>query len=293
MAGGRRAAAALPSAIDAYSRTDESLIEQDSRHRRGSSSSCSPPPARGYWFGTQRAPRRPARPRPAPRRRQGRPRPAAAGRSPSKRPRSRLQPMPQTITAVGSLRSDESVTLRPEVAGRISAIRFQEGQRVAQGRAARAARPCGQRRPKCEQAQRQPDARQEQVRPRRRPRQEQLHLGPGEGRGREQPARSREADAAARPRRSSPRRRSRRRSPASSACASCRVGDYVKEGADIVNLESIDPLKVDFRVPEIYLRAGAGRASRCRSRSTRCPARRSTARCSRSIRWSTPPAARS
>ena len=42
-------------------------------------------------------------------------------------------PMPQTITAVGSLRSDESVTLRPEVAGRISAIRFQEGQRVAKG----------------------------------------------------------------------------------------------------------------------------------------------------------------
>ncbi len=32
------------------------------------------------------------------------------------------------------------------------------------------------------------------------------------------------------------------------------VGDYVKEGADIVNLESIDPLKVDFRVPETYLR---------------------------------------
>ena len=32
------------------------------------------------------------------------------------------------------------------------------------------------------------------------------------------------------------------------------VGDYVKEGADLVNLESIDPLKVDFRVPEIYMR---------------------------------------
>ena len=41
--------------------------------------------------------------------------------------------LPQTITAVGSLRSDESVTLRPEVAGRISAIGFQEGQRVAKG----------------------------------------------------------------------------------------------------------------------------------------------------------------
>jgi hypothetical protein len=35
---------------------------------------------------------------------------------------------------------------------------------------------------------------------------------------------------------------------------SVSVGDYVKEGADIVNLESVDPLKVDFRVPEIYLR---------------------------------------
>ena len=38
-----------------------------------------------------------------------------------------LQPMPQAITAVGSMRSDESITVRPEVAGRISAIKFQEG----------------------------------------------------------------------------------------------------------------------------------------------------------------------
>ena len=41
--------------------------------------------------------------------------------------------MPQTITAVGSLRSDESVTLRPEVAGRIAEIRFKEGQQVTKG----------------------------------------------------------------------------------------------------------------------------------------------------------------
>jgi len=34
---------------------------------------------------------------------------------------------------------------------------------------------------------------------------------------------------------------------------SVSIGDYVKEGADLVNLESIDPLKVDFRVPEMYL----------------------------------------
>ncbi len=42
------------------------------------------------------------------------------------------------------------------------------------------------------------------------------------------------------------------------------VGDYVKEGADLVNLESIDPMKVDFRVPEIYLRRCRS-GSRCRS----------------------------
>jgi membrane fusion protein (multidrug efflux system) len=32
------------------------------------------------------------------------------------------------------------------------------------------------------------------------------------------------------------------------------LGDYVKEGADLVNLEAVDPLKVDFRVPEVYLK---------------------------------------
>ena len=36
----------------------------------------------------------------------------------------------QSITAVGSLRSDESVVIRPEVAGRIAEILFSEGARV-------------------------------------------------------------------------------------------------------------------------------------------------------------------
>ena len=42
-------------------------------------------------------------------------------------------PLTEQVTAVGSLRSDESITLRPEVAGRISAIQFREGERVAKG----------------------------------------------------------------------------------------------------------------------------------------------------------------
>ena len=62
----------------------------------------------------------------------------------------------------------------------------------------------------------------------------------------------------------------------------------------MVNLESIDPLKVDFRVPEIYMRAGAGRARRCTITLDALPGktyRRQGARAS--IRWSTRPAARS
>jgi len=34
---------------------------------------------------------------------------------------------------------------------------------------------------------------------------------------------------------------------------SVSVGDYVSEGQDLAPLEAIDPLKVDFRVPEMYL----------------------------------------
>ena len=47
--------------------------------------------------------------------------------------RSRPVRMSQGLTAVGSLRSDESVTVRPEVAGSISEIAFREGQRVTKG----------------------------------------------------------------------------------------------------------------------------------------------------------------
>ncbi|TMG98857.1 MAG: efflux transporter periplasmic adaptor subunit, partial [Betaproteobacteria bacterium] len=81
--------------------------------------------AAGYWFGTQRT---------------SGTAPTAAG-TVSAAPKSggassavaveaikvAVQPMPQSITAVGSLRSDESITVRPEVAGRISEILFKEG----------------------------------------------------------------------------------------------------------------------------------------------------------------------
>src|SRR5687768_11753864 len=39
--------------------------------------------------------------------------------------------MPQALSAVGSLRSDETIIVRPEIAGRVAEIHFKEGERVA------------------------------------------------------------------------------------------------------------------------------------------------------------------
>ncbi|MDQ3494699.1 MAG: efflux transporter periplasmic adaptor subunit, partial [Pseudomonadota bacterium] len=45
----------------------------------------------------------------------------------------RLEPLEVGLSTVGSLRADESVVIRPEVAGRITRIQFQEGGRVERG----------------------------------------------------------------------------------------------------------------------------------------------------------------
>ena len=41
--------------------------------------------------------------------------------------------IPRQISAIGTLRSDESVTIRPEVPGRVAQFHFSEGKRVKQG----------------------------------------------------------------------------------------------------------------------------------------------------------------
>ena len=95
-------------------------------------------------------------------------------------------PMPQTITAVGSLRSDESVTLRPEVAGRVNAIGFQEGRPVAKGVTLVKLDPAINE-AEVLQAKANLTLAKSQVRARDRLAETGLHLGPGERRGGEQP----------------------------------------------------------------------------------------------------------
>jgi membrane fusion protein, multidrug efflux system len=66
--------------------------------------------------------------------------PGAAGGPPGGMPpmqvetvRVRAQPLPNEFETVGTLRADESVMLRPEVAGEIETVNFNEGERVAAG----------------------------------------------------------------------------------------------------------------------------------------------------------------
>ena len=204
----------------------------------------------GYWFGTRQAAPSAAPPAASTA-------PAKAQAAPLNGPpmtveatKVMLQALPQTITAVGSLRSDESITVRPEVAGRISVIGFQEGQRVAKGATL---------------VRLDPAINQAEVQQARA----NLKLA--------QSKYARAVDLATRNFISGQAKdeaeNNLRVAEAAVALADARlakteikapfagiiglrvvsVGDYVKEGADVVNLESIDPLKVDFRVPEIYL----------------------------------------
>ena len=161
-----------------------------------------------------------------------------------------LSAMPQTITAVGSLRSDESVTLRPEVAGRISEIRFREGQPVTKGSIL----------VKLDDSVTSADTEQARANlwlaKAKSDRAAELHQkgfvsaqakDDAEGGTRVAQASVQSAEARL--------AKSQIKAPFSGLIGlrQVSVGDYVKEGQDMVNLESIDPLKADFRVPEMFL----------------------------------------
>ena len=203
----------------------------------------------GYWFGIQRPPTDPAIAAAAP--------PKNGAQAPVGAPMTveatkvAMQALPQTITAVGSLRSDESITVRPEVAGRISAILLKEGQHVGKGMTlirldpAINAAEVQQARANLKLAKSKYDRAVELS---------QRNFISGQAKDEaENNLRVAEASVALVEARLA---KTEIKAPFSGVIGLrvVSVGDYVKEGADVVNLESIDPLKVDFRVPEIYMR---------------------------------------
>jgi membrane fusion protein (multidrug efflux system) len=161
----------------------------------------------------------------------------------------RIGAVRRQIEAVGSLRSDESVILRPEVAGRISEILFKEGQKVSQGTPlVRLDSSIAQ----AQVAQMQAALGLSKVNFERA--QELVKRGAGSQRAYDEALARMRADEASLALAQATLDKMTLVAPFDGTLGLRRVslGDYVNPGQDIVNIESIDTLKVDFRVSEIY-----------------------------------------
>lgn len=161
-------------------------------------------------------------------------------------------PIARRIDAVGSLRSNESVTLRPEIAGRVAEIAFLEGQPVRQGQVLirlDAATFAAQ----LEQAQANlalseaNNARASQLYAR----------GAATERARDEALATLRVQRAMVEVARAALDKTEIRAPFDGVAGlrAVSVGAYVQPGQDLANLESLNPMKVDFRVPEVFLGA--------------------------------------
>lgn len=158
--------------------------------------------------------------------------------------------MPDDVTAVGTLVSNESVILRPEVAGRIARIQFREGAPVRRGAVLveldAALQLAELQQAKASLALAEADSR----------RTEDLFARKFVSQSARDEAASRlEVARAGRALAEARFERTRIRAPFDGVVGirKVSVGDYIKEGEVLVNIEDIGTLKVDFRLPETYL----------------------------------------
>ncbi len=153
-------------------------------------------------------------------------------------------------TAVGSLRSNESVVLRPETAGRIASINFRDGVAVSKDSlllaldAATQAAELDQARASLGLAQANQQRNQDLFAKKFI---SQQALDNTQAALKVQEAALALAQAKF--------DKTRIRAPFSGIVGirNVSVGDYVKEGQELVNIEDIGTLKIDFRLPESYL----------------------------------------
>ena len=176
-------------------------------------------------------------------------RPASRG-FPVETSTARLIRASDDIRAIGSLQSDESVKIAAEVPGRIAEIVFQEGQRVTQDEVlvklddalVRAELADAQARQKLAQA--------------NFDRASQLaRSGSGTERSRDEAIAASEQGRAAVELARARLAKHTIRAPFSGIAGlrGLSVGAFVNAGTEVVSLEKVDELKVDFSVPEIYL----------------------------------------
>ena len=156
----------------------------------------------------------------------------------------------RTIEAVGNLASNESVTISPEIAGRITHILFEEGQAVKKGDPLIRLDDAISR---AELAQVEASLKLSQANYERAKTLFAQHTGTG--RARDEALAKLRTDEAGLNLAKARLEKTTLHAPFDGIAGlrDVSIGDYVNPGQALFNLESIDPLKVDFRMPEIYL----------------------------------------
>lgn len=160
-----------------------------------------------------------------------------------------LETLQEDVNAVGSLRSNESVVVRPEISGRIGAIHFTEGAHVSKGAALFQLDSSTQ---SAEVQQARANLALAQTNFTRTEELEKSKFVSANARDQAlnglKVAQANLALAEAR------LAKTQILAPfnASIGLRQVSVGDYVKEGQDLVTLEDMSALKLDFRLPENY-----------------------------------------
>ena len=161
-----------------------------------------------------------------------------------------VRSLPQSLTAVGSLRSDETVILRPEIAGRVVQIGFREGERATRGQVL----------VKLDASVQQADLDKARAnlslsKSKFERSVDLLNKGFLSSQARDEAENTFKVSGADAELMEARIAKATIKAPFSGTLGlrMVSVGDYVKEGQDLVNLESLDTLKVDFRVPELAL----------------------------------------
>ncbi|MBI1905070.1 MAG: efflux RND transporter periplasmic adaptor subunit [Rhodocyclales bacterium] len=164
--------------------------------------------------------------------------------------RAAPHPMPDQVSAVGTLRSNESAVLRPEVSGRISAIHFVEGRPVARG-VPLLELDASMQRAELQQARANLELAEAHFQ-----RTVDLFQRKFVSQSARDEAASKLEIARAQVRLAQARlERMRILAPFDGTVGirNVSVGDFVKDGEALINIEDISTLKVDFRLPERYL----------------------------------------
>ncbi len=169
---------------------------------------------------------------------------------PVKAAAARIAPALDEVGAVGTLRADEAVTIRPEIAGRVVEFRFSEGQAVARGAllvkldqselAAVAESSRAQLKLEEQKLERSMDLQKKGFISQQGLDDQKTSLARAKAKLSEDEARLAKTEM-------------RAAFPGVAGLRQVSEGQYVAAGTDIVRLEKIDQLKLDFRVPESFI----------------------------------------